>query len=75
MTFRQARELGGSVRRGECGTDIVYTRKIATRDERLSAVHEAARPACNPLSAPFYCLFLLSNARGCPACGGPATSG
>lgn len=62
VTFRQARELGGSVRRGECGTDIVYTRKIATRDERLSAVHEGreARP-----TIPFLRHFTVFSTEQC----------
>ncbi|ASR50300.1 ArdC family protein [Blastomonas fulva] len=34
LTFRQAAALGGTVRRGERGTPIVYTRRIAPDDRR-----------------------------------------
>ncbi|MDK2757257.1 MAG: ArdC family protein [Blastomonas fulva] len=37
LTFRQATALGGTVRRGERGTPIVYTRRISPDDRRVRA--------------------------------------
>jgi len=62
LTFRQARALGGAVRRGEQGTDIIYTRRVATRDERARAEGEGREPVA---SVPFLRHFTVFGADQC----------
>ena len=33
MTYRQAQEIGGQVRKGECGTSVCYSAPVTTKDD------------------------------------------
>ncbi|RYE64675.1 MAG: DUF1738 domain-containing protein [Oxalobacteraceae bacterium] len=46
LTFRQVKDLGGSVRRGETGTKVVYVDRYIPEAEKARALHtgEVARP-------------------------------
>lgn len=44
VTFNQAREMGGSVRKGEKGTEVVLWKPIAPKDGELAADGTPARP-------------------------------
>ncbi|MGN6374733.1 MAG: zincin-like metallopeptidase domain-containing protein [Sphingomonas sp.] len=49
LTFRQARELGGTVRKGERGTTVVYAHQFVPREERARAEAEQREPGSIPL--------------------------
>jgi antirestriction protein ArdC len=64
MTFKQAQELGGQVRKGEHGWQVVYVSKI-TRTER-----DEQSGAENPREIPFmrsYVVFNVEQIEGLPA--------
>lgn len=66
VTFRQARELGGFVRRGEVGTDIIYTRRVATRDERRNAADEGREARATIPFLRHFTVFALEQCDGLP---------
>lgn len=68
LTFRQAQALGGSVRRGERGTSVVYADRFTPRDERVRADRDgdAAR------SVPFLKRFTVFNTEQCDGLPGAA---
>jgi len=61
LTFRQAQSLGGNVRRGECGTTVVYSDRFVPTEEkrRASETGEDAR------AIPFLKRFTVFNADQC----------
>jgi antirestriction protein ArdC len=61
LTYRQALGLGGNVRKGECGTTVVYADRFVPDDERRRAHHEgeAAR------AIPFLKRFTVFNVEQC----------
>jgi antirestriction protein ArdC len=64
MTFKQAQELGGHVRKGEHGTQVVYVSRI-TRTERDAKTGEE-----NPREIPFmrsYTVFNVHQIEGLPS--------
>ncbi|WOK36178.1 ArdC family protein [Sphingomonas sp. C3-2] len=67
LTFRQARSLGGTVRRGEQGTDIIYTHRVATRDERLCAQHEGREPVASVPFLRHFTVFSVDQCDGLPS--------
>lgn len=67
LTFRQARALGGAVRRGEQGTDIVYMRRVATRDERLRADDEGREPVASVPFLRHFTVFAVDQCDGLPS--------
>ena len=63
MTFKQAQELGGHVRKGEHGTQVVYVSKIMRTET------DAATGAENPREIPFmrsYTVFNVDQIEGLP---------
>ena len=65
LTFRQARALGGSVRKGERGTTVVYADRFIPKAERARA--EAAGD--DPAAVPFlkrYTVFNVAQCDGLP---------
>lgn len=66
LTFRQAAALGGTVRRGERGTPIVYTRRIAQKDRNERAVN-GDQPAGKGFSfLKFFTVFSVDQCEGLP---------
>jgi len=61
LTFRQAMDLGGHVRKGERGTTVVYADRFVPRDERERASREDDEPA----GVPFLKRFTVFNAAQC----------
>lgn len=61
LTFRQALALGGSVRKGEHGTTVVYADRFVPDDEKKRA-HETGEQA---RSIPFLKRFTVFNAAQC----------
>lgn len=61
LTFRQAREAGGSVRKGERGTAIVYADRFVPTPERQRARDSGEEPR----SVPFLKRFTVFNAAQC----------
>lgn len=61
LTFNQARELGGMVRRGERGTTVVYAGRFTPEQER----ERAARDGDAPGAVPFLKRFTLFNVEQC----------
>ncbi len=61
MTYRQALELGGHVRKGERGTTVVYADRFVPRAERERADREDDEPA----GVPFLKRFTVFNAAQC----------
>jgi antirestriction protein ArdC len=61
LTFRQARDVGGTVRKGETGTTVVYADRFTPEAERTRA-HETGEDA---KSVPFLKRFTLFNAAQC----------
>lgn len=57
LTFHQAHELGGQVRRGERGTTIVYAQRFTPREERRRADEDG----CEPGTIPFLKRFTVFN--------------
>jgi len=48
LTFRQALGLGGNVRKGECGTTVVYADRFIPDDERKRAERDGDEPGAIP---------------------------
>jgi len=61
LTFRQAQALGGSVRKGERGTTVVYADRFVPEDERQRAL-ETGETA---YSVPFLKRFTVFNTAQC----------
>ncbi len=61
LTFRQAAGLGGSVRKGEHGTTVVYADRFVPDDERQRAHNDGAAPR----SIPFLKRFTVFNVEQC----------
>lgn len=61
LTFRQALGLGGSVRKGERGTTVVYADRFTPEDER----ERARRDGDAPQGIPFLKRFTVFNAEQC----------
>ena len=61
LTFRQALALGGSVRKGERGTTVVYADRFTPEDERKRATLDGDAPR----GIPFLKRFTVFNAAQC----------
>ena len=61
LTFRQARALGGHVRKGERGTTIVYADRFVPKDER----ERARRDGNDARAIPFLTRFAVFNVDQC----------
>ena len=61
LTFRQALGLGGSVRKGERGTTVVYADRFTPEEER----ERARRDGHTPQGIPFLKRFTVFNAEQC----------
>ena len=61
LTFRQAKALGGSVRKGERGTTVVYADKFVPEDERRRASEKGE----DPQAIPFLKRFTVFNTDQC----------
>lgn len=61
LTYRQARSLGGHVRKGERGTTIVYADRFVPRSER----ERARRDGEEPRTIPFLKSFAVFNVDQC----------
>lgn len=61
LTFRQALALGGSVRKGERGTTVVYADRFTPEDERTRAKLDGDAPR----GIPFLKRFTVFNAEQC----------
>jgi antirestriction protein ArdC len=61
LTFKQALELGGNVRKGERGTRVVFVKQLQVRDEGTE--DEAARIV--PMLRE-YCVFNVEQCEGLP---------
>jgi antirestriction protein ArdC len=61
LTFRQAKALGGAVRKGERGTTVVYADKFVPEDERRRALEKGE----NPQAIPFLKRFTVFNTDQC----------
>ncbi|MFA7603348.1 MAG: zincin-like metallopeptidase domain-containing protein [Novosphingobium sp.] len=65
LTFRQALELGGHVRKGEAGTTVVYAHRFTPGDERRQAAVEGRAPGTVPFLKRFT-VFNLDQCEGLP---------
>lgn len=61
LTFRQALDVGGSVRKGERGTTVVYTDRFVPEAER----EQAGRDGDDPRSVAFLKRFTVFNTAQC----------
>jgi len=61
LTFRQAKALGGSVRKGERGTTVVYADRFVPEDERRRARDTGE----DPQAIPFLKRFTVFNSDQC----------
>ncbi|MDM7957051.1 zincin-like metallopeptidase domain-containing protein [Blastomonas sp.] len=66
LTFRQATALGGTVRRGERGTPIVYTRRIAPDDRRERSDDREASSDKGFSFLKFFTVFSVDQCEGLP---------
>jgi antirestriction protein ArdC len=65
LTFRQAKEMGGAVRKGERGTTVCYADRFVPKAER----ERAAREGDEPEAVPFlkrYTVFNVAQCDGLP---------
>ncbi len=70
LTFRQAQQAGGAVRKGERGTTIVYADRFVPEDERA----RAARDGGDAKTVPFLKRFTVFNIAQCDGlCAGLVT--
>jgi antirestriction protein ArdC len=65
LTFRQALELGGHVRKGETGTTVVYAQRFTPGDERRQAAEEGRAPGTIPFLKRFT-VFNIDQCEGLP---------
>jgi antirestriction protein ArdC len=61
LTFRQAHSLGGHVRKGECGTTVVYADRFTPEDERRRAAETGEEAG----AIPFLKRFTVFNTDQC----------
>lgn len=66
LTFRQATALGGTVRRGERGTPIVYTRRIAPDDRRERSDDREPSSDKGFSFLKFFTVFSVDQCQGLP---------
>lgn len=66
LTFRQARELGGTVRNGEHGTHVVYADRFIPGDEKRRA-EETGKQAQSVAFLKRYTVFNVAQCEGLPA--------
>lgn len=67
LTFRQAVALGGSVRRGEHGVGIIYTRRFIPGEERRRAEVEGREPSGGIPFLKSFTVFSVEQCDGLPA--------
>ena len=65
LTFRQAQEMGGSVRKGQRGTTVCYADRFIPKAERERAREEGEEPAAVPFLKR-YTLFNVAQCEGLP---------
>lgn len=65
VTFRQALQLGGNVRKGEMGTTVVYAQRFTPGDERRQAAEDGRAPGTIPFLKRFT-VFNLDQCDGLP---------
>jgi antirestriction protein ArdC len=70
LTFRQALSLGGNVRKGECGTTVVYSDRFTPDEER----RRAERDGDEPNAIPFLKRFSVFNTDQCEHLPGELTT-
>ena len=68
LTFRQALDLGGSVRKGEHGTTVCYADRFIPKDEQERARREGGEAAAVPFLKRFT-VFNVAQCDGLPALG------
>ena len=61
LTFRQALDLGGNVRKGEHGTTVCYADRFIPKDE----LERAQKECCEPEAVPFLKRFTVFNVAQC----------
>ncbi|MDP0926573.1 zincin-like metallopeptidase domain-containing protein [Paracoccus onubensis] len=61
LTYRQAQALGGNVRKGECGTTVIYADRFTPEEQRGRAREAGEQPG----SIPFLKRFTVFNAAQC----------
>lgn len=66
VTFRQALALGGSVRRGERGTGVIYTQRFIPREERRRADTEGRAPSGGIPFLKHFTVFSVDQCDGLP---------
>ena len=66
LTFRQALDLGGSVRKGERGTTVCYADRFVPKDEQERARREGDEAAAVPFLKRFT-VFNVAQCEGLPA--------
>ena len=66
LTFRQALQLGGNVRKGERGTTVFYADQFIPKEERARAEEERSEPAAVPFLKRFT-VFNVAQCDGLPA--------
>ncbi len=67
LTFRQAMALGGSVRRGEKGTSVVYAHRFVPGSEQKSSVGEPGNRRGGIPFLRFFTVFSVDQCDGLPA--------
>lgn len=67
LTFRQAIALGGSVRKGEHGIGVIYTRRFIPRKERRRADLEGREPGGGIPFLKWFTVFSVEQCDGLPA--------
>jgi antirestriction protein ArdC len=64
MTFKQAREMGGAVRKGEKGTPIVYWRKLSVKDKERPKKPDGSDRKRDVLLIRYFTVFNLEQTEG-----------
>jgi len=66
LTFRQARALGGHVRRSEQGIGVIYTRRFVPKEERRRADNEGREPSGGIPFLKWFTVFSVEQCDGLP---------
>jgi antirestriction protein ArdC len=66
LTFRQALALGGHVRRGERGIEVIYTRRFVPKEERRRADTEGREPSGGIPFLKWFTVFSVDQCEGLP---------